>query len=366
MQLHYLLLIRLLVSVTADLTWIESPADSKSYPHYVGVTVAHNPNCSYPECIFVFGGIGCEKCIYCYNITNDSLIPWGSLTSRLWSRGVSNAAMINDKIYFINNISIITILDINNPSIQDSTSLEKSHAQFSWNNFHGSCIVSHPNYDYYLFSQATWTPSFLIYDINNKTNGGPLQIWGAQLNGQIQRNLASCVVNNYNEDESDGDYYMYVIGGDSIYFERINLDNVIKTYESGGTVSGVKWELINKTGVYLNCDMSNDCKMDFSGEIRKLAVTSYQHYIYIIGGATNTATKSNREIFCLNVKDWQFSYLGNYLYYVETHKAMYVCLYNCNVNYAHARGAAIVTLLDVVLHADFIFLVVLFVTFFIF
>lgn len=303
----------------ADLTWVESTASPESYSYYNYVHIGQNSDSSYPECIFLFGGSVCRTCSYCYNMTSDSLVSWGSIAVETYSQGIPNTVMIDDTIYYLSAADTIGIYDITTPTVQDVSTFS------SWTISHASCIVQHPDYDNYLFIMVSHSTGFIMFDLNS--GGTPIYIAGSDLS--IERNWPSCAVNNYDDSNGDNDNYFYVIGGDSIYFERINLDDVVGSYLDNGIITDVEWEIINKTGVYLNCDMSVDCQMDFGGTgIRVMGATTYKHCIFIMGGETNGGGRqSNRETFCLDVENWQFLYLGNYIYYVEGHKMMYVLLF---------------------------------------
>ena len=54
-------------------SWTEATAVLSSSQRFVHAVYSDDPYYSYPECIFVFGGLTTDE-MYCYNLTSDEMI----------------------------------------------------------------------------------------------------------------------------------------------------------------------------------------------------------------------------------------------------------------------------------------------------
>ena len=294
-----------------DIVWtISNAADSGNYSYYYYSYIVQDSQSIYPECIFLFGGDDCQKCVYCYNITSDELVNWDRLSTGTSSQGVPDAVMIGDTIYYLPYTGGISIYDVN-------TKIEAVLSGISTID-QESCLVRHPTNENYLFAVYSHSKTFYLIDLETGVTNTGFQMTGESLT--FTRNWPSCAVNSFLDN-----VYLYVIGGDSVVIERINLDELIDEYESSNKtdISGTQWETLS--GVLLSCSSDPRCTFDTSGYIRTVGVASVNQCIYIIGGETNDAAQqSNNQVLCLDVENEEILYLGDYLHYVEGHKVVSV------------------------------------------
>ena len=124
--------------------------------------------------------------------------------------------------------------------------------------------VSLPFYIVAPTSSYTAANNFLIWDLNEQTD-----YTGSDLN--IARLSMSCVVNEFTS--GDNIPYMYVFAGDTIYIERIVLDDDILTND---------WEIVFASFTDNNIINRNSSGFDFdNGKFRHASIVSLWNFIYI-------------------------------------------------------------------------------------
>ena len=126
---------------------------------------AWDEDSSFSDCVFVFGGLGCTDCFYCFNITTDDIYEWDTLPTDSNRRSSTQQSFmfINNTdgleyIYFGIPEGIIKRYDIKNKveTTVDSSSLRSACMSLSPNN----------NQFYVLGGQSDDGNKFSIYSLD--------------------------------------------------------------------------------------------------------------------------------------------------------------------------------------------------------
>ena len=104
------------------------------------------------------------------------------------------------------------------------------------------------------------------------------------------RQYQTCVVNNFDENNP----YLYIFGGDSVYIERINLNNLDT------------WYVLSQR---FDSDSIDGSSFSFDSAIRHFAIVSYYNYIFLINGYDEW-NGGEHEIFALNVQSLDMELFG--------------------------------------------------------
>ena len=130
------------------------------------------------------------------------------------------------------------------------------------------------------------TQRFFYYDLNTS-------ILTQSTSPTYNRVGQNCIGNDYS---GDGETYLYLIGGDTIYIERINMYDI-----------GSGWETL---GVTLNDVMNSTAS--YSSGVRHLGIVGYYNYIYFIAG--RVAAVENPDVVVFNVETMKLFKIGEYPY----------------------------------------------------
>ena len=231
------------------------------------------------ECIWIFGGLECSTCVYCYNITSDSIYTYDTLTTISFNLASTGAALIDGIVYYWNRGDI---RQYNITSKEDTTLVADVKSTSSDRN----CMVRNPNTDNYnqlLIVDGDDSTDFYIYDIDTNT-----YTTGNSLN--VSRFAPECAISysQYN-DANYGvtDAYLYVIGGQTQVIERIDVT---------GNVSSSLWET-----AFIMSDTVSGAVFDFTSSNNNYwSAISYYDVIYMWGGWGVTDFSDANETFYFN------------------------------------------------------------------
>ena len=172
-----------------------------------------------PDCIYVFDGVSCHDCVQCYNVSNDSISTYDTLSLGGYSFG-KPAVIFKDSglAYFITSDAALRVYDIPN---KNATHL------LTISDITQPCLAMNTlnNNEIYIQGAATTgttgnedpSDKFYIYYTNNNS-----LIEGESLT--FARTHPSCIVADNNGIDSN-DPYLWIIGGESTYIERKRLKN---------------------------------------------------------------------------------------------------------------------------------------------
>lgn len=212
---------------------------------------------------------------YCFNVSSESLAPLtltrdlstynGVYQNTVLFEATNSNTFQSDILYYIHgNDRRIIKHDIDNRTMFTLTGSNFMSSIINTN----PCLVSHSSNQDYLFVVG-----------NNVTNINQvlLIVYNIMYNNYTIVN----VLNHYHSRFmcSVVDDYLYVLGGDSIYIERISLDDIIEEF-SNDNLGGVdhEWESVNAT-------LPNEYNQVWSA-----SVVNYDRIIYIMGGRTDHET----------------------------------------------------------------------------
>ena len=258
------------VKTCVGTTYIDAPLESWTDGTTSGLInngaamIASNGSSDYPECVWLIGGYSsCSgRCVTCYNTTEDSFVAWDDYLQYQWSMSYvqHSAFMLGNDIYYLSYAG-------GSGSIQKYNVKDKTDTQLFYPTTvgHHECIVNHPRLNNYMFVVGisdTGSNSFFVY--NNDTGS---YVQGNNLNHG--RDRGTCGVSDYLDDP-----YVYVVGGDTIYFERMNLNDAIVN------TSGATWQVLNAK---LDCVDNYGCYGSGSWA-GGLGLHAFDKYIFILSG----------------------------------------------------------------------------------
>lgn len=235
-----------------------------------------------PDCVYLFGGSQCNTCIHCYNISDDSLVTLVNLPVGGYSNCRPGSYLSDDGILYYSTVSSgdLHSYDIN---AQNETTLITLSPR-------SGCLVKHPNDDNLLLINPGTSTNFYIYNIsNNSAINGADRI--------IARSWPSCAVNTVNDENNRA--YLYVMGGDVINIERINLDAL--------NDNNNQWELLS-----LKFENIDGISTQIGSNFRHGNTISYLNYIYLFNSYRGSPYSGENEIFVLDVINWDITYYGKY------------------------------------------------------
>ena len=226
------------------------------------MTVAHSHESPwFSDCIFVFHSLNCINCVYCYNLTTNTISPFMTLSNvhplHAPNPAQQKAIQVNDTIYFITNNG--RLIEINLHTKTDSIittfpaysscmatpRVRKFNQRDFGNVFYFSGLsISGTDTIFWMYNKLTKTTTF----------GSNVTI-GPRMNG------ISCVVNEYTQ---SGIPTFYLFGGGFDIIERFELSSSISTFTTAN------WEVLTLTFPLPRLDCG---------------IIAYQNYIYIIGGS---------------------------------------------------------------------------------
>ena len=237
------------------------------------------------ECIWVAGGLNCETCLYCYNISSNNLWSYDNLNIGGHLYAHESAHIIDGKMYFLQQSGSIQTYDF-------ETKTESTlYTNISGVNA-GSCFAKHPNNSqFYMLgtSKPVATNQFIIFDVNSNTS------YNSTKTLNHGRRYPSCIVNNYNDENNA---YLYVFGGDPEYIERINVD-----YLNFGS----EWQVLSQT--FASIDISSSI-WSYSGVLRHTSPINYYNYIILMTHYVAWTSDYEHTILALDVSTLSLEYVG--------------------------------------------------------
>ena len=64
----------------------------------------HDASSRFPECVWLIGGVGCQTCVYCFNLTTEDFVIWDTITNGDYQRSDGAAVLFSeddaDYVYF--------------------------------------------------------------------------------------------------------------------------------------------------------------------------------------------------------------------------------------------------------------------------
>ena len=189
------------------------------------------------------------------------------------------------------------------------------------------CLIRHPTNTKYLFSIGLFGTNvvnkLIAYDIKNEE----YLIHNITLNHV--HSVPGCIVMKV-----ESVNYFYVIGGNSVYIERINLDHVVnelndqmnETFNISNAIINTEWEVINVTIPIKNVSNSESSVgcTNYS-VISSSSIVKYRRYILILGGRcglTNEYQTGN--VLYFNVHTNEIGYLDDIPIKMSGSLAVYV------------------------------------------
>ena len=274
-------------SLSETLTWAQQwTYSAATLPETLEARfIVYDPYWEWKDCIFSIGGPNCAQCMYCYNITSDTLYTWDeSGFDDLTSFDLENDVFSNTVHYYNTTLAYFINKYISNIYQYDfSTKTLTTLYNMDAHNVDAACLVGRPpnsaNKNELYIIPGDVDNRLYIYSINeNVTYQGP--------NLTYSRVGQSCISTDYYkhldgsnyqyDNKSIGYDYLYVIAGDTPYIERINLSN---TYNDVLTNS---WETLSVT-----LNNVQGFNYDFGGTVRHIFVAPFKNFIYLIGGQSS-------------------------------------------------------------------------------
>ena len=214
--------------------WTESTSSLVSGNY--GMITAHSSTSDYPECIFLLGGTETLTGAYCYNITNNNIIIWDDLQDFYANEVTNNAVMIGNNIFFVGAAGQSNINEYHR--IYYYNILSKEKVQIYANYVYESCLIKHP----------TNEKLFIMYgrrDSNDYNNFYSFSIATQTLTEEV-----SPIYDRYGQTCAILNNYFYILFGQSIYIERINI-NLLDSFETlsitlndiNDNINGIDWDL---------------------------------------------------------------------------------------------------------------------------
>ena len=258
------------------------------------LAAAYSRNCSYPECIFVFGGHNRDS-VYCYNYTIDEMIYWGEMDDSVVNQwrsqpgGVIISNITHDILYHTTEYCHIMAYDLENKT---SRIINSQLNTAGWR----SCpLVENPLNSNQFLTLNGWSNSnqTAVYDlISNSVT------YGKNLNSIVARPFMVAISDDYVNSYP----YVYVITGEMNTIEKLDLSK-------SDNVSEIEWETLNTTLTLGGTDYDNRSAKDWS-QIRGSGGIQYENLIYIVGGTDDTSTRD-----CVIAFDWideKIEYVGEH------------------------------------------------------
>ena len=260
----------------------------------------YNNRSRYPECVWLIGGVNCQTCVYCFNLTTEEFIVWDTVTNGDYPLSDGTSVLFSeddaDYIYYAERTGNIIKYNIANKSEVIWYDYNEKLA------FTYQCLAKHPWSNQWLFV-LTLAEAFWIYDFKTGFwTQGPSLTYG--------RTYAGCIVHQ----NTGEDPYFYVIGGNSEYIEKINLNNF--------TNFGSGWETVGGSGVAI-LDAITDASTNFA-QAEYFSVFSYDDLIYIVGGYDTTY---ENDIVYLNTTAETVTWDGDILLSQYGSMGMYVFIF---------------------------------------
>ena len=139
------------------------------------------------DCIWLLGGNACPKCVYCYNITGDSIYYYDTLSTGGYTRGKTSSVMLDDTIYYVRYNGIALKYNISNQTETIIGDLPLTHP----------CIEKHPNNtlkELYFIDGDSGSTKFYVYNLDNNSYYQSVSLYS----GRLQ---AECIINDYYPNE---------------------------------------------------------------------------------------------------------------------------------------------------------------------
>ena len=249
---------------------------------------------------------------YCFNLSSESIIPIAMISSILTFNGAYQNTVLfreSDSNNYTNDI--LYYMHGNNQHIIKQDTGAKTMVSLSGSSMStiidtNPCMVSHSTNREYLFivgNSDSRTEILIAYSIVNDN-----YTVVNELNENHQRCMCTVV-----------DDYLYAFGGESVYIERISLDNVLDLLidldNFDDNNNNIEWETVNA-----------QLPSEYS-DITSATTVNYDRLIYVIGGRTDHENAVSKIVY-FNVDTLDVGYNNVSLpYKLADSLAVYVFIY---------------------------------------